>query len=85
MDERIAIVDLADELQVRKQRLFKLLGRLGIQSTQRRDSERRGQNVAVINVADAAVLRKELARLSSVDSPDGVESPVYWTTSGSSI
>jgi hypothetical protein len=77
MDERIAIVDLADELQVRKQRLFKLLGRLGIQPTQRRDSERRGQNVAVISAADAAALRKELARLSSADSPGGVESPVF--------
>jgi len=78
MDEdRIAIVDLADELQVRKQRLFKLLKRLAIIPTQRRDSERRGQNVAVISAAEAAAIRKELAKLSPLDSPDGVTPSVF--------
>ena len=38
--ERIAIVDLADDLQVRKQRIFKILLRLGIRPTQRRDPSR---------------------------------------------
>lgn len=77
MDEdQIAIVDLADELQVRKQRIFKLLKRLGISATQRRDSERRGQNVAVVSAADAAALRKELSRLASADSADGALFPL---------
>lgn len=67
-EERIAIVDLADELQVRKQRIFKLLKRLGIAPTQRRDSERRGQNVAVVTAADAAAIRRELGKLATVDS-----------------
>ena len=70
-DDRIAIVDLADELQVRKQRIFKLLKRLGINPTQRRDSERRGQNVAVVSATEASEIRKELSRLSAVGSPDG--------------
>lgn len=71
-EERVAIVDLADELQVRKQRLFKLLKRLGIAPTQRRDGDRRGQNVAVVTVAEASAIRAELARLTSV-GPDGSE------------
>jgi hypothetical protein len=32
-EDRIAMVDLADELQVRKQRIFKILPRLGIRPT----------------------------------------------------
>jgi hypothetical protein len=78
MDEdRIAIVDLADELQVRKQRLFKVLKRLGITATQRRDSGRRGQNVAVINATDAAAIRTELGRLAPVGPQDGTTVPVF--------
>ncbi len=76
-DDRIAIVDLADELQVRKQRIFKLLKRLGVSPTQRRDSERRGQNVAVVTAAEAADIRKELGRLASVASPDGATAPLF--------
>lgn len=73
MDEdRVAIVDLADELQLRKQRLFKLLKRLGIALIQRRDDERRGQNVSVVTVVEAATIRAELARLTST-GPDGAE------------
>jgi hypothetical protein len=72
MDEdRIAIVDLADELQVRKQRIFKMLERLGISATRRRDSERRGQYVAVVTAAEAATIRVELGRASAAASPDG--------------
>lgn len=71
-EERVAIVDLADELQVRKQRLFKLLKRLGITPTQRRDGDRRGQNVAVVTPAEASAIRAELAGLTSV-GPDGSE------------
>src|SRR5437867_39170 len=61
-EERIAIVDLADELQVRKQRIFKLLGRLNIHPTQRREPERGGQNVATVSVQEAAAIRKELTK-----------------------
>ncbi len=76
MDEdRIAIVDLADELQVRKQRLFKIIKRLGITATQRRDSERGGQNVAVVSASEAAAIRKEIGSPSSTDSSDAAASP----------
>lgn len=61
-EERVAIVDLADELQVRKQRIFKLLKRLGIRAAQQRDQDRRNQNVATVSMDEAAAIRHELSR-----------------------
>jgi len=63
--ERIAIVDLADDLQVRKQRIFKILPRLGIRPTQRRDPSRGNQKVATLSQAEAAAVRSE------IDKPPG--------------
>jgi predicted GIY-YIG superfamily endonuclease len=65
-EERVAIVDLADELQVRKQRIFKLLQRLGIRATQRREPERGNQNVATVSLSEAAAIRQELARAAEL-------------------
>ncbi|SRR5260221_13752641 len=65
-EEHIAIVDLADELQVRKQRIFKLLGRLNIRPTQRREPERGNQNVATVSMQEASAIRKELAKSGDV-------------------
>jgi hypothetical protein len=66
--DQIAIVDLADDLQVRKQRIFKILARLGIRSSQRRDSNRGNQNVATITLADAAVVRAEIEKGSAAST-----------------
>lgn len=60
--ERIAIVDLADDLQVRKQRIFKILPRLGIRPTQRRDPSRGNQNVATLSHTEAAAVRSEIEK-----------------------
>lgn len=60
--ERIAIVDLADDLQVRKQRIFKILSRLGIRPTQRRDSSRGNQNVATVSQTEEAAIRSEIKK-----------------------
>ena len=67
--EQIAIVDLADDLQVRKQRIFKILARMGIRSSQRREPSRGNQNVATITRAEAAVVRAEIDK--SIGSADG--------------
>lgn len=67
--ERIAIVDLADDLQVRRQRIFKILPRLGIRPTQRRDASRGNQNVATVSQTEAAAIRSEIER--SWESPGG--------------
>jgi hypothetical protein len=64
-DERIAVLDLADDLKVRKQRLFKVLKKLGIRPTLRRESARRGQNIATISPADAARVKQALAQAGS--------------------
>ena len=61
--ERIAIVDLADDLEVRKQRIFKVLPRLGIRPTQRRDPSRGNQNVATVSQAEAEAIRLEIEKL----------------------
>lgn len=61
MDEsRIAIIDLADELQVRKQRLFKVIGRMGLRTVQRREVSRGNQLVVTITLAEADAVRLEL-------------------------
>lgn len=69
--QRIAIVDLADELQVRKQRIFKILPRLGIRPSQRREASRGNQNVATVSQSDAAAIRSEIEKASASSSTDG--------------
>lgn len=66
--KRIAIVDLADDLQVRKQRIFKILPRLGIRPTQRRDASRRNQNVATVSQVEATAIRSEVENAAGTSS-----------------
>lgn len=61
-DDAVSILELADELQIRKQRIFKVLPRLGIATTLRRDPDRGNQNIATVSHAEALVIRRELAR-----------------------
>ncbi len=62
--ERIAIVDLADDLQVRKQRIFKVVGRLGIRPMQRREPSRGNQYVATVTPNEASAIRAEIVKSS---------------------
>lgn len=57
---RVAVVDLADELQVRKQRIFKVVAKLGIRTVQRRESARGNQFIATVSAAEAARVRDYL-------------------------
>src|SRR5437867_6258905 len=66
--ERIAIVDLADDLQVRKQRIFKILPRLDIYPTQRREPNRGNQNVAPVSSSEAAAIRAEIVKSSDASA-----------------
>jgi hypothetical protein len=61
-------VDLADDLQVRKQRIFKILPRLGIRPTQRREVSRGNQNVATVSQSEAAAIRSEIEKYSATPS-----------------
>ncbi len=78
-EERIAIVELADELEVRKQRIFKILPRLGIEPTQRREPTRKNQFVATVTRGEAAVIRAELEAASTAEPSDSkaARSAVY--------
>lgn len=62
--ERIAIVDLADDLQVRKQRIFKVLPRLDIRPTQRREPIRGNQNLATVSLSEASAIRAGIVKSS---------------------
>lgn len=66
-NEHVAVVDLADELGVRKQTIFKALKRLGVSGTQQRgDARARGQMIAMISAEDAVKVR--LALMGSAES-----------------
>lgn len=62
VDQRIAIPDLADDLQVRKQRIFKILPRLGITTELRREPGRGNQMVATVSDQEAQIIRTEIAK-----------------------
>ena len=47
-DDRISVIDAAARLGTRKQTVFKLLRRLGIESEKLRSPERHGQRIAYI-------------------------------------
>src|SRR5262249_44151531 len=64
-DDGVAVVDLADELQIRKQTVFKVMKRFGIHAVKRRESDRRGQLISVIRKAEADAVRDELRRTTS--------------------
>lgn len=68
--ERIAIVDLADDIQVRKQRIFKVVRRLGIRPTQRREPSRGNQNVATVTPNEASTIRAEIVKSSATPGAD---------------
>jgi hypothetical protein len=70
--EQIAMMDLADDLQVCEQRIFRILSRLGIRSSQRRDVNRGNQNVATITRAEAAVVRAEIDKASTSTNDAGL-------------
>jgi hypothetical protein len=63
-EDGVVVVELADELQIRKQTIFKILKRLGIHAAKRRESDRRGQMVSIISRAEAEAVREELKRNS---------------------
>jgi hypothetical protein len=71
-EERVAIADLADEMQIRKQRVFKLLQRLGISPTQRREPSRGNQMIATITLTEARLIQAKLEGSSDqTRPPDG--------------
>lgn len=60
-DEPISIVDLANQVGKRKQTIFKILTRLGIQATKQRSVSSRGQLIAYITSEEAQLVLIELS------------------------
>lgn len=54
----IAVAELADELGTYRATIFKIVKRLGIQPVKRRDSERGGQQIALVTAAEASAIRE---------------------------
>lgn len=72
--QRVPVIQLADELQVRKQTIFKIIRRLGIRHQRRRDPERGNQLVATLAAEEAALVRGELARSATSSTESGPDS-----------
>lgn len=68
---RIAVGDLAEELGVRKQHLFKVIKRLGIRTAARRDASSGNQMVATVGARDVDMLRSEVLRTARQSSMAG--------------
>ena len=81
-DGYIAVIDLADELRVRKQTVFKVAKRLGIRTSLRRESARGNQSIATLTPADAVAIRKQLSKAAppwaNIRPFCGLESGVVW-------
>jgi len=61
-DDRVSVCALADELGVRKQRVFKAIARLGIRTLKSRDESRGNQLVATVSHHESAKLRGAIVR-----------------------
>lgn len=78
--DQIALPDLADELQVRRQSVHRVARRLGIRTNRRRESERGNQLVATVTRNDAATIRKEIVgNMRSNPEGDPAKDPLLTT------
>ena len=59
--ELVSISELADELGIYKQSVFKIANRIGVQTIKRRDPNRGGQQVALVSSSDATAIREAFA------------------------
>lgn len=74
-DDPISVIDLAAHHGIRKQTIFKVLKRLGIERTKRRGANNRGQIIAYINQDEARIVADTL-RSGGSSSQSGDEDSV---------
>lgn len=74
----VAIVDLADELNVRKQWIFKIAKRLDIKTQLLRQEQRGNQLVATVSSTEALAIRREIdaSLRRRAESSEGSDGPV---------
>jgi len=64
-NDMVSVADVARELGTHKQTIFKVMRRLGIGGTKRRDTSRGNQEVSYITRSECKRVRTELGGLSS--------------------
>ncbi len=67
-DEPISVVDLANQLEKRRQTIFKILARLNIQTIKQRGANNRGQLIAYISPQEAQLVVAELRARSESEN-----------------
>src|SRR5439155_3038181 len=73
-DDSISVIDLAAHHGIRKQAIFKVLKRLGIEPTKRRGASSRGQIVAYIRQEEARIVVDALLSRGSSSEAGGEDS-----------
>ena len=74
----ISIIDLADEIGVRKQTIFKVARRLGIETQKLKTEQGRGQQVAHVSDEEAALIRGAVSVSDRSDDVDPEDSAAGW-------
>ncbi len=74
----ISVINLADEIGVRKQTIFKVAKRLGIETQKLRTEQGRGQLVAHLSSEDAEAIRDAISVSDTVNDDDPEASASGW-------
>jgi len=72
-----SVIELADELGKRKQTIFKIIRRLGIETRKMQDSNRRGASLAYVTDGDAKRIQQELLSTSPDKKTPGNSDGAY--------
>ena len=67
-NELISVIDLAKDLGKHKARVFKILGRLGIETVKTKSSDARGQKIAYLTTDDCYRVREYFAGTSNTEA-----------------
>lgn len=78
----VALVDLADELQINRSSIFKIYKRLDIQPTKRRDAARGNQLTLLVSEAQASVIRADVRGNRRTDSAGRSDAPEFLSDEG---
>jgi hypothetical protein len=70
-DDLISVIDLAKHYGKRKQSIFKILKRLGVEATKRQSANSRGQVIAYITSDEARLVVADLTSARSFSESDG--------------
>jgi hypothetical protein len=67
-DNRISVIDAANKLGMRKQTLFRMVKRLGVNTSKERDSAHRGQAIVYISETDFNLIASQINTQSKTEN-----------------